>query len=33
MDEISKIHKNKAYYDMSNREENYKKLSAYKPAD
>ena len=33
MDEIAKIHKNKVYYDMSNREENYKKLSAYKPAD
>ena len=33
MNEISKIHKNKAYYDMSNREENYKKLSAYNPAD
>ena len=33
MGEISKIHKNKAYYDMSNREENYKKLAAYNPAD
>jgi diketogulonate reductase-like aldo/keto reductase len=33
MGEISKIHKNKVYYDMSNREENYKKLAAYNPAD
>jgi diketogulonate reductase-like aldo/keto reductase len=33
MGEISKIHKNKVYYDMSNREENYKKLAAYNPTD
>ena len=33
MDEIAKINKNKVYFDMNNREENYKKLSAYKPDD
>jgi len=31
MDEIAKIHKHKVYYDMTNREENYKKLSSLYP--
>ena len=29
MDEIGTIHKHKVYYDMTNREENYKKLSSF----
>jgi diketogulonate reductase-like aldo/keto reductase len=33
MDEIAKIHKNKPFYDVSNREQQYKQLSAYHPAD
>ena len=33
MDEIAKIHKNKPLYDISDREQQYKQLSAYHPAD
>ena len=33
MDEIAKIHKNKPFYDISDREQQYKQLSAYHPAD
>jgi diketogulonate reductase-like aldo/keto reductase len=33
MEEIAKIHKNKPFYDVSDREQQYKQLSAYHPAD
>ena len=33
MEEIAKIHKNKPFYYFPDREQHYKRLSMYNPAD